>query len=62
MDSRESLRALGGSLAGILRGHLTASCYVRGSLPMNPCPAAHAAHGYNLKISTKLTSMHVVET
>ena len=62
MDSREALRALGGSLGRILRGHLTAKCYVhafsdtdgkstiavgyRGSLPMNPCPVAHAAHGY----------------
>ena len=65
MDSKEALRALGGSLGGILRRHLTASRYVRafsdtdgkrplkgninhdnGSLPMNPCPVAHAAHGY----------------
>ena len=67
MDSREVLRALGGSLGGILRGHLTASRYVRafsdtdgkrplkgniksryGSLPMNPCPLAHAAQVQNL--------------
>ena len=29
MDSTEALRALGGSLGGILRGHLTASGYVQ---------------------------------
>ena len=29
MDSREALRTLGGSLGGILRGHLAASRYVR---------------------------------
>ena len=64
MDSREALRALGGSLGCMLRGHLAASRYVRafsdtdgklplkgnihdnGSLPMNPCPVAHAAHSY----------------
>ena len=32
MDSREALCALGGSLGGILRGHLTASRYVRAFL------------------------------
>ena len=65
MDSREALCALGGSIGGILRGHLAASRYVRAfsdtdgkrplkgnintrndSLPMNPCPVAHAAHSY----------------
>ena len=29
MDSREGLRALRGSLGGILRGHLAASHYIR---------------------------------
>ena len=40
MDSREALRALGGSLGCMLRGHLAASRYVRafsdtdGKLPL----------------------------
>ena len=32
MDSREALGVLGGSLGGILRGHLAASRYVRAFL------------------------------
>ena len=56
MDSREALRALGGSLGGILRGHLAASRYVRAFMDTD------GKRPLKGKISTKLTPMLVMET